>query len=67
MEVVILSMKEVILWWIGIFVGLTVIGTLLYWIVEDLNIDDEIGNKELYSFIEKYFGKRFLKIFKMFI
>ncbi|MCF2611606.1 hypothetical protein [Fusobacterium perfoetens] len=62
-----MSGYEFCIWWLGITVGLLVIGTLLYWIVEDLNIDDEIGNKELYSFIEKYFGKRFLKIFKMFI
>ena len=67
MEVVILSMKEILIWWIGIFTGLTVIGTLFYWIVTDAYLDDEIANEKLYSFVEKHFGKRFLEVFKKYI
>ena len=66
-EVVIWSMEEVILWWLGILVGLLVIGTLFYWLVQDSKIDDEKGNKDLYDFIEKHLGKNFLKVFKIFI
>ena len=67
MEVVILSMKEILIWWIGIFAGLTVIGTLFYWIVTDAYLDDEIANEKLYRFVEKHFGKRFLEVFKKYI
>lgn len=64
---VIWSMGEMILWWLGIIVGLVVIGTLFYWVVEDSNLDDETENKKLYDFVERKLGKNFLKVFKMFI
>ena len=67
MEVVILSMKEILIWWIGIFAGLTVIGTLFYWIVTDAYLDDEIANEKLYRFVENRFGKKFLEVFKKYI
>lgn len=59
--------EEFFIWWLGILVGIVILATLFYWIIEDLDIDDEVGNKDLYNFIEKYFGKTFLKIFKIFI
>ena len=64
---VIWSMGEMILWWLGIIVGLVVIGTLFYWVVEDSNLDDETENKKLYDFVERKLGKNILKVFKMFI
>ena len=67
MGVVILSMKEILIWWIGIFAGLTVIGTLFYWIVTDVHLDDEIANEKLYRFVEKHFGKKLLEVFKKYI
>lgn len=67
MEVVIWSTEEMILWWLGIIVGLVAIGTLFYWVVEDAHLDDEVINEKLYSFVEKYFGKRFLEVFKKYI
>lgn len=67
MEVVIWSMEEVLLWWLGILIGVLVFGTLIYFGIEGTEIDDEVGNKDLYDFIEKHLGKTFLKIFKIFI
>ena len=58
--------NEFLLWWLGITVSIVVLMALLYWIAEDLENEEE-ANKELYEFIEKYFGKTFLKIFKIFI
>lgn len=66
-EIVIWSTEEMILWWLGILVGLVAIATLFYWVVEDAHLDDEVMNEKLYSFIEKHFGKRFLEIFKKYI
>lgn len=57
---------EFYLWWLGILAGIVVLMTLLYWIVEDMENEEET-NEKLYEFIEKYFGKTFLKIFKIFI
>ena len=66
-EVVILSMEEMILWWLGILVGLVCLMTLFYWIVADAHLDDEVVNEKLYNFVEKHFGKRFLEVFKKYI
>lgn len=67
MEVVIWSTEEMVLWWLGIMIGLVVIGTLFYWVVEDAHLDDEIANEKLYRFVEKHFGKKFLEVFKKYI
>lgn len=67
MEVVIWSTEEMALWWLGIMIGLVVIGTLFYWVVEDAHLDDEIANEKLYRFVEKHFGKKFLEVFKKYI
>lgn len=66
-EVVIWSMEEMILWWLGILVGLVCLMTLFYWVVTDAHLDDEIVNKKLYDFVERHFGKRFLEVFKKYI
>lgn len=65
MEVVIWSTEEMILWWLGILVGLVCLMTLLYWVVEDT--DDEVMNEKLYEFVERYFGRKFLEVFKKYI
>lgn len=57
---------EFFLWWLGITVSIVVLMALLYWIAEDLENEEET-NEDLYEFIEKYLGKTFLKIFKIFI
>ena len=66
-EIVIWSTEEVLIWWLGIFVALIVLVTLLYWIAIDYHLDDEIANEKLYSFVEKHFGKKFLEVFKKYI
>lgn len=66
-EVVIWSMEEMILWWLGILAGLVCLMTLFYWIVADAHLDDEVVNEKLYNFVEKHFGKRFLEVFKKYI
>lgn len=64
-EIVIWSTEEMVLWWLGILVGLVCLMTLFYWIVEDT--DDEVMNEKLYEFVERRFGKRFLEVFKKYI
>lgn len=64
-EIVIWSMEEMILWWLGILVGLVCLMTLLYWVVEDT--DDEVMNEKLYEFVERHFGRKFLEVFKKYI
>lgn len=66
-EIVIWSTEEVLIWWLGIFVALIVLVTLLYWIAIDSHLDDEIANEKLYRFVEKNFGKKFLEVFKKYI
>ncbi len=66
-EIVIWSTEEVLIWWLGIFVALIVLVTLLYWIAIDSHLDDEIANEKLYNFVEKHFGKKFLEVFKKYI
>ena len=66
-EVVIWSMEEMILWWLGILAGLVCLMTLFYWIVADAHLDDEVVNEKLYNFVEKHFGKKFLEVFKKYI
>ena len=66
-EIVIWSTEEMVLWWLGIMIGLVVIGTLFYWVVEDAHLDDEIVNKKLYDFVERHFGRKFLEVFKKYI
>ena len=61
-------MEEIIVWRMGVLVGIVIFATIYYWITADLeNGNDEKENKKLYEFIEKYFGKNFLKVFKLFI
>lgn len=61
-------MEEIIVWRMGVLVGIVIFATICYWITADLaNGNDEKENKKLYEFIEKYFGKNFLKVFKLFI
>lgn len=66
-EVVIWSMEEMILWWLGILAGLVCLMTLFYWIVADAHLNDEVVNEKLYNFVEKHFGKKFLEVFKKYI
>ena len=66
-EIVIWSTEEVLIWWLGIFVALIVLVTLLYWIAIDSHLDDEIVNKKLYDFVERHFGRKFLEVFKKYI
>ena len=66
-EIVIWSTEEVLIWWLGIFVALIVLVTLLYWIAIDSHLDDEIANEKLYRFVENRFGKKFLEVFKKYI